>query len=75
MDKGISAMFTDNSNCVLRGVTLSNIALNTRMWAATDNLIGWVAVAGCTVMGAADWMDVSKQLKSDVLLHVFKSVQ
>lgn len=73
-DKGISVIFTDYNDFVLRGVTLSNIVLNTRMWAATDNLNTWVAVAGRIVMGAGDWMEMSEQLMSGVLRHEHTSL-
>jgi predicted nicotinamide N-methyase len=66
-DKAISVMFTDYNEFVLRGVTLSNIVLNTQMWAAADHLNTWAAVAECVVMGAGDWMEMSEQLMSGVL--------
>lgn len=73
-DKDISVMFTDYNDFVLHGVTLSNIVLNTRMWASTDNLNAWEAIAGCIVMGAGDWMEMSEQLMSGVLQQVYTTL-
>jgi hypothetical protein len=44
------------------------------MWASTDNLNAWEAIAGCIVMGAGDWMEMSEQLMSGVLQQVYTTL-
>jgi len=65
-NKDISIMFTDYNDFVLHGVALSNISLNTRSLGTTKENLG-ADVTNHVVLGAGDWMDMSKQLSSGVL--------
>ena len=60
-NKDISVMFTDYNDFVLHGVALSNIALNTKsLVSTTENFDEFIAKH--VVLGAGDWMDMSKHL-------------